>query len=181
MPLHARGETTGALALFVSGPTRQYGPDDLALAEELAGRAALAVDNARLYREARRAIQVRDEFLSVAAHELKTPITTLLGFAQLLLSQLNQAEGLDERIVGRALRAVEQGSKRMSRLVSQILDVSRLDGGRLVLDRRGYRPGRAGAGDRRGDADDDEPPHPASCGPPRACRRWSIHCGWSRS
>jgi signal transduction histidine kinase/putative methionine-R-sulfoxide reductase with GAF domain len=135
VPLHARGETTGALALFVSGPKGQYGPDDLALAESLAGRAALAVDNARLYREARRAIQVRDEFLSVAAHELKTPITTLLGFSQLLLSQLNQEEGLDERIVGRALRAVEQGSKRMSRLVAQILDVSRLDGGRLVLDR----------------------------------------------
>jgi signal transduction histidine kinase len=135
VPLHARGETTGALALFVSDAERRYGPADLSLAEQLAGRAGLAVDNARLYREARRAIQVRDEFLSVAAHELKTPITTLLGFSQLLLSQLGQRDAMDDRIVARALRAVEHGSKRMARLVAQILDVSRLNGGRLVLNR----------------------------------------------
>jgi signal transduction histidine kinase/putative methionine-R-sulfoxide reductase with GAF domain len=136
VPLHARGETTGALALFMSEAGRQYGPADLALAEELGGRAALAVDNARLYREARRAIQVRDEFLSVAAHELKTPVTTLLGFSQVLLGQLNQDGDLNDRVVRRALRAIEQGSSRMSRLVAQILDVSRLDGSRLVLDRQ---------------------------------------------
>jgi signal transduction histidine kinase len=134
VPLRARGETLGALALFLSGSDRRYGPADLSLANELAGRAALAIDNARLYREARRAVQVRDEFLSVAAHELKTPVTTLLGFAQLLIGQLNQKGVLDERMVGQAVRAVERGSNRMSRLVSQILDISRLDGGRLVLD-----------------------------------------------
>jgi signal transduction histidine kinase/putative methionine-R-sulfoxide reductase with GAF domain len=136
VPLRARGETPGALALFLSDTDRQYGPADLSLAEELAGRAALAIDNARLYREARRAVQARDEFLSVAAHELKTPVTTLLGFAQLLLSQLKHRGSLDDRIVGRTLLAVERGSNRMSRLVSQILDISRLDGGRLVLDRQ---------------------------------------------
>jgi signal transduction histidine kinase len=136
VPLRARGETAGALALFLSGTGRRYGPADLSLADELAGRAALAVDNARLYREARNAVQVRDEFLSVAAHELKTPITTLLGFSQVLLGQLNRDGVLDERTVGRAVRAVEHGSMRMSRLVSQILDISRLDGGRLVLDRQ---------------------------------------------
>ena len=134
VPLRARGETPGALSLFLSNTDRRYGPADLSLAEEFAGRAALAVDNARLYREARRAVQVRDEFLSVAAHELKTPVTTLLGFAQVLLGQLNQRGVLDDRTVGQAVRAVERGSNRMSRLVSQILDISRLDGGRLVLD-----------------------------------------------
>ena len=136
VPLRARGETAGALALFRSGPDRPYDPADLSLAEELAGRAALAVDNARLYREARHAVQVRDEFLSVAAHELKTPVTTLLGFSQVLIGQLSQDGVLDERTVGRAVRAVEHGSRRMSRLVAQILDISRLDGGRLVLDRQ---------------------------------------------
>ena len=135
VPLRARGETSGALALFLSRAKRRYGPADLSVAEELGGRAALAIDNARLYREARRAVQARDEFLTVAAHELKTPVTTLLGFSQLLLSQLKQERGLDDRVVGRALLAVERGANRMSRLVSQILDVSRLDSGRLVLDR----------------------------------------------
>src|SRR6185295_2591007 len=70
------------------------------------------------------------------AHELKTPVTTLLGFAQLLLSQLKEKGVLDELTVGQALRAVERGSNRMSRLVSLILDVSRLDAGRLVIDRQ---------------------------------------------
>jgi signal transduction histidine kinase len=135
VPLRARGETIGALALFRLGAGRRYGPGDLPLAEEFGSRAGLAVDNARLYREAQRAIQLRDEFLSVAAHELKTPVTTLLGFSQLLLGQLDQKRALDEQMVVRALRAVEHGSLRMSRLISQILDVSRLDGGRLVLDR----------------------------------------------
>jgi signal transduction histidine kinase len=136
VPLRARGEIAGALSLYLSTSDRQYGPADLALAEELASRAGLAVDNARLYREARRAVQVRDEFLSVAAHELKTPVTTLLGFAQLLLSQLKEKGVLDERTVGQALRAVERGSNRMSHLVSLILDVSRLDAGRLLIDRQ---------------------------------------------
>ena len=111
---------------------------------------------------------MRDEFLSVAAHELKTPVTTLLGFAQLLLSQLRQKGVLDDVIVDRALRAVEQGSKRMSRLMSQILDVSRLDGRRLVLDREDHRPGGAGSRDRRGHADDDESSHPARADPDHA-------------
>jgi signal transduction histidine kinase len=136
VPLRARDETPGALALFLSGTGRQYGPADLSLAEELAGRAALAIDNARLYRDSQRAIQVRDDFLSVAAHELKTPVTTLLGFAQLLLSQLRRPDGLDERIVEKTLFAIERGSLRMSRLVSQILDLSRLESGRLILDRQ---------------------------------------------
>lgn len=136
VPLRARGETPGALALFLSGPDRQYGMADVSLAQELAGRAALAIDNARLYRDAQRAIQIRDEFLSVAAHELKTPVTTLLGFAQLLLSQLKRPGGPDERVVSRTLLAIERGSNRMSHLVSQILDISRLESGRLVLDRQ---------------------------------------------
>src|SRR4029079_13326830 len=116
-------------------PLARWAAPTWAVSEEPPGRAARAVDNARLYRGARRAIQVRDEFLSVAAHELKTPMTTLLGFSQLLLSQLSRPDVLNDRMVERTLRAVEQGSKRMSRLVAQILDVSRLDGGRLVLDR----------------------------------------------
>jgi signal transduction histidine kinase len=122
--------------LFVSSAGRPFGPAELSLAQEFAGRAALAMDNARLYREAQRAVRTRDEFLSVAAHELKTPVTTLLGFSQLLLRGLNQQGVLDERMVGRAMRGVEQGSKRISRLVSQILDISRVDGGRLLLNRQ---------------------------------------------
>ena len=73
MPLLARGRTIGTLTLIAAESARQYGPDDLALAEALAARAALAVDNARLYGEAQAAVRARDEFLSIASHELRTP------------------------------------------------------------------------------------------------------------
>lgn len=134
VPLQARGETLGALAFFSSDPTRRYGAADLALAGDLAQRAGLAVDNARLYREAQRAIRARDEFLSVAAHELKTPLTSMLGFAQMLMRHLKPDGSGDQRIVRRSLQAVEQQSDRLSRLVSRLLDVARIEGGRLAVE-----------------------------------------------
>jgi GAF domain-containing protein len=134
VPLKARGDVLGALAFFSSDPERRYDTTDLALAEDLARRAGLAVDNARLYREAQRAIRARDEFLSVAAHELKTPITTMLGFAQILLKHLTPGGQIDEQIVPRALRAIEQQSERLSRLVTRLLDIARIEGGRLAVE-----------------------------------------------
>jgi PAS domain S-box-containing protein len=134
VPLRARGETLGALAFFSSDPERRYGAADLALAEDLARRAGLAVDNARLYREARRAIQARDEFLSVAAHELKTPLTSMLGFAHMLLRELSPDARPDDWLVRRALQAIEQQSDRLTRLVSRLLDIARIEGGRLAIE-----------------------------------------------
>jgi PAS domain S-box-containing protein len=134
VPLEARGDVLGALAFFSSDPDRRYNATDLALAEDLARRAALALDNARLYGEAQRAIRARDEFLSVAAHELKTPLTTMLGYAQMLLRYVRPVAGPDEPIVQRALLAIEQQSERLTRLVSRLLDISRIEGGRLRVE-----------------------------------------------
>lgn len=134
VPLVARGETLGALALFSTDPARRYSAQDVALAEDLARRAGLAVDNARLYRDARQAIQARDEFLSVAAHELRTPLTSLVGFAQILRRQLDGVDGPDERVLRRGVEAIDHQSDRLSRLVSRLLDVSRIEDGRLVLE-----------------------------------------------
>jgi PAS domain S-box-containing protein len=134
VPLQARGDVLGALAFFSSDSERRYDATDLALAEDLARRAGLALDNARLYREAQRAIRARDEFLSVAAHELKTPLTTMLGYAQMLLRYMKPGDGLDEKIVERALLAIEQQSARLTRLVSRLLDIARIEGGRLRVE-----------------------------------------------
>ena len=83
VPLVARGRALGTIALVAAESRRQYGEADLPFVEDLAHRAALAVDNARLYREAKDAIGLRDTFFSIAAHELRTPLTSLLGQAQL--------------------------------------------------------------------------------------------------
>src|SRR5262249_14486040 len=87
------------------------------------------------YRDAQEAIHVRDEFLSVAAHELKTPITSLRGFAQLTTRQLARDSMLDPARLLRALEVIDQQSDKLARLVTQLLDVSRLEGSQVVLER----------------------------------------------
>ncbi|MBI2940545.1 MAG: HAMP domain-containing histidine kinase, partial [Chloroflexi bacterium] len=136
VPLVARGQTLAAMSFVRTDPNHRYQPADLALAEDLARRAALAVDNARLYQEAQVAVRARDEFLSVATHELKTPVTSLRGFAQLIVRQLDQKGVLDPVRVRQALRVIDQQSAKLAALVSQLLDVSRIEARKLELDRQ---------------------------------------------
>lgn len=101
--------------------------------------AELTAANARLMleiAERRRAEEVRDEFLSVAAHELKTPLTSLRGFAQLLLRQTEKGETPDAERLRQALSAIDQQSGKLGLLVDQLLDISRLEAGRLVIEPR---------------------------------------------
>ena len=128
-PLVARGKLLGALALLASPPSRALGPEDLRLAEELARRAALAIDNARLYRAAQRATQARDDVVSIVAHDLRNPLGTITVNASLL----RRAGPDPERRSKRALEAIERSASRMSRLIRDLLDVSRMEGGRLEV------------------------------------------------
>jgi signal transduction histidine kinase len=93
----------------------------------------VAIENARLYREAQKAIRLRDDFFSVAAHELKTPVAALLAFTQFMLKRAERQGGLPARQVNEALEEVHWQSDRIARLVSQLLDTSRLDAGKLAL------------------------------------------------
>lgn len=135
VPLLARGRSIGTL-LFLSAPGgRRFVASDLELATAIAVRAALAVDNARLYRDAQEAIRARNDFLSMAAHELRTPITPV----QLLLHSLERMvakEPIDrvalERIRSKITSAVRQAD-RLGGLVNNLLDLSRLTAGRLDL------------------------------------------------
>lgn len=126
VPLLARGRTLGAIMLVSSDPGRRYGAGDLALAEELATRCALAIDSARLYREARRAIRVRDEFLGSASHELRTPLSHIKGF----VSTLRQTDvEWDESARQDFLAEIEREADRLARLIGDLLDMSRLGSG----------------------------------------------------
>ncbi len=132
VPLLVRGQPIGALS-FVSS-RHSYDAQDLALAQELARHAALAIDNARLYREARDAIRVREEFLSIASHELRTPITAIQLHVQDLRRALTRSpESLAPERLRHGLEVVARQVKRQLHLVNDLLDVSRLGAGRLVL------------------------------------------------
>ncbi len=138
VPLAARGQTLGALTLATAESQRVYGPEDLALCEELARRAAVAVDNTRLYEaerharaEAQEASRAKDEFLSTVSHELRTPLQAMLGWVAVLRQgKLGAAK------VVRALDIIEQSGRAQSRLIGDLLDVSRMVTGRLRIDPR---------------------------------------------
>ncbi|WP_437573740.1 AAA family ATPase [Sorangium sp. So ce887] len=131
VPLIARGRTLGAITLSAADPTRSYGPSDLAVAEELAHRAAMAVDNARLYRDAQEGVRVREEFITIASHELRTPIASMRLAIQGLLRR--KREPATEEQITRALRTTERQIDRLVRLIDELLDVSRLHAGRIPL------------------------------------------------
>jgi signal transduction histidine kinase len=130
-PLVARGQIQGAVSLMAAASGRRYVPDDLALVEILAARLALALDNARLYGEARRAIQARDEFISIAAHELRTPLTTVQAHAQLVHRRWERDRRLEPAPTLRSLQSITVQTEKLARLINQLLDVSRLEAGKL--------------------------------------------------
>lgn len=132
VPLLARSRTLGVISLLTTNRHHRYNATDLALAEELGRRCAVAVDNARLYAEAQQAIHARDEFLSIASHELRTPLTGIKGYAQILL-RAHQRGQLDEVRLGRSLATIDESADRLSALVGDLLDVSRIRTGHLPL------------------------------------------------
>ena len=127
IPLLAQGRLLGAITLLSSTPSRIYGPEDLRVAHELAQRAALAVDNARLYRAAQRAIQVRDEVLGIVAHDLRNPLSTILLEARLLRQRVTDVRARESG------QAITEVATRMNRLIEDLLDVTRMEAGRLTV------------------------------------------------
>lgn len=159
VPLVARNRTLGTITLATAESNRYYDVNDLTLAENLAHRIALAVDNAGLYREAQDAVTARedalrirdellrrehvareeaetanrakDEFLATVSHELRTPLNAILGWAHML-----RANKLDQTTQTRALETIERNAKSQAQLIEDILDVSRIVTGKLRLEVR---------------------------------------------
>ncbi|WP_223639997.1 HAMP domain-containing sensor histidine kinase [Corallococcus sp. EGB] len=138
VPLGARGGMLGALVVLRSNVLRAFGPDEERFLTELAHRTALYLENARLYREAREAVRQRDEFLGIASHELKTPLTPLSLKVQLLQKQVvslaREGKDVPTERVAEALDVVQRQVRRLSGLVDNLLDVSRITAGRLRLE-----------------------------------------------
>ncbi|MFZ5477464.1 MAG: ATP-binding protein [Myxococcota bacterium] len=140
VPLAARDVVLGAFVLVSARPEVRYGPHDLALATELARRAAVAVDNARLYRASVRATAARDEVLAMVAHDLRNPIGGIGMAAGLLVSRLEpiaEAKGLVK-----AAQGIRAATDRMERLIGDLVEVTRCESGQLSLERVPAPPDR---------------------------------------
>ena len=130
VPLIAHGRLLGALVVTSCRPERRYRASDLRLLAELGQRAALALDNARLYRIAQRAVQTRDDVLGVVAHDLRNPLGTIVLQAS-LLQRLEVELGPRARKLG---DAIERSAKRMNRLIQDLLDTTRMETGSLPIE-----------------------------------------------
>jgi PAS domain S-box-containing protein len=125
VPLVGHGEMLGAMTFAAAAP-RRYANGDIELASELARRAALSVENARLYRGAEEALHARDEFLSIAAHEIRGPITSIH-----LAVQAMRRSKLAPSAASKAFGIVEREDRRLGRFVDEMIDVGRIRGGAL--------------------------------------------------
>jgi signal transduction histidine kinase len=129
VPLVARGGAMGALSFVMAESGRRFTDDDLRFAQDVASRAALAVENARAYAEVRRANHLKDEFLATLSHELRTPLNALLGYSRML-----RDGAIAPARQPRAFKILERNAAMLAQIVDDILDVSRITAGKLRLE-----------------------------------------------
>jgi signal transduction histidine kinase/CheY-like chemotaxis protein len=128
VPLTAHGRTFGAMTLATAESGRVYGASDLRFAQDVAFRAALAVDNAHAYEAAQTANRLKDEFLATLSHELRTPLNAILGYSRLLQSGMMTADKHQH-----ALQTLERNATALTQIVGDVLDVSRIISGKVRL------------------------------------------------
>jgi signal transduction histidine kinase len=142
IPMIARGRTIGLIHFGMAESGRYYDPFDLVIAQDLASRAGLAIDNSGLYQEAQAAVVARDQFLAVASHEVRTPLTIVQGYAQLIRRQAERAgrEGqdrieLDRNRLIRSVDNIEAAAERLRALIADLLEVSTMRDRTMTLAR----------------------------------------------
>lgn len=137
VPLVAHGEILGALTFVCAESRRSYGADELALAEDLARRCALALHDARLYSRLRETLRTREEFLASLAHDLRNPLAAIQGYAQFLKRQVARGKTPEPPQLLERLGQIEANAARMAVLLRHLLDIARLEAGApLQLDSR---------------------------------------------
>ena len=129
VPLLARGRAFGALTFVFAESRRSHTAADLRFAQDVASRAALAVENARVYKQAHEANRLKDEFLGTLSHELRTPLNAILGYARMLRGGIFA----DAARQARALEILERNAQILTQIVEDVLDVSRIISGKLRL------------------------------------------------
>jgi signal transduction histidine kinase len=132
VPLAGAEGAVGAITFVFAESNRRYGSDDLALAEDLSHRAALALENARLYQQAREAVQLREELLAIVSHDLRNPLSTIATVASLLqkAEPTPQSATRTREHAARLRRSVQ----RMERLIKDLLAFASIGSGHLTID-----------------------------------------------
>jgi len=136
VPLLGRERFLGALVFVSSVGSRAYDVRDLELAQSIAAAAALSIENARLYRAAREAVQARDRVLAVVAHDLRNPLGNILMQTALMREESTSAGEWDRTPAGR----VERAATRMNHLIQDLLDAARIDEGHMQIQRARASP-----------------------------------------
>ena len=126
LPLVSRGQSIG-IAAAVSAQAKPFTSDDVPLFAELARRASLAIDNARLYLESQQAVRAREEVLAIVSHDLRNPLSAVSLGASLM--KMSETLGDEER---EQVETIEVSARRMNRLIADLLDVTRLEGGKRL-------------------------------------------------
>ncbi len=128
VPLTVRGKVLGVITFIGAESGRRYGPDELAIAEDLAHRAAVAIENGRLYQELREADRRKDTFLATLAHELRNPLAPMRHAVEII-----ENAGDDANLITQARAMVDRQLAHMVRLIDDLLDISRITMDKLVL------------------------------------------------
>ncbi len=130
VPLATRDRTLGSITFFTEQP-RTFHADDVVMAEDLARRAATAIDHARLYEEATRAARGRDEMLAVVTHDLRTPLSAIITAAAL---QLAASGNENSRSMRAYAETIERSAQHMNRLIRDLTDLGQIDAGRFAIE-----------------------------------------------
>jgi signal transduction histidine kinase len=126
VPVRREQKVIGVVLLRREG---DFSPNEVDLVERVVARAAVAIENARLYAAVQAADRAKSEFVGIVAHDLKVPMTSILGYADLTLMQ----GGLSDRQVEFQHR-VRDTVRRMEMLVSDLADISRIESGHFYMD-----------------------------------------------
>ncbi|HEX6292396.1 MAG TPA: GAF domain-containing sensor histidine kinase [Herpetosiphonaceae bacterium] len=132
IPMVAREHTVGVITLISTHADYPYAGYDLIVAQDLAQRAALAVDNARLYQVARQAIQARDEMLAMVSHDFRTPLGVVKGFTHLLQRRVQASTMPDKETLGDMFTKIDSAIQRMVYLLDELVEVTHLQAGQKL-------------------------------------------------
>ena len=139
LPLRFGSRLMGVLTLVSSRGRRSFRPADRVMGDDLARRCALALENARLYREmeaerdkAERANRAKDEFVAILGHELKNPLTPVIGWTQVFKSHALIAK---DPVLAEGVKALEKNAKTLTRLVGDCVDLTKISEGMIQIDR----------------------------------------------